>query len=72
MHHQRLLYNRFWTFIFNTDFSTLIIQPDDVDIDVNDPEVQKAAAKIQAGFRGHMTRKQLKSPQGTSYHRDYK
>ena len=32
---------------------------------MNDPEVQKAATTIQAGFRGHMTRKQLKSPQGT-------
>jgi len=27
------------------------------DIDLNDPEVQAAAAKIQKGFRGHMTRK---------------
>ncbi|XP_018012849.1 cilia- and flagella-associated protein 91, partial [Hyalella azteca] len=29
------------------------------DIDLNDPEVQKAAAKIQAGFRGHKTRKEI-------------
>ena len=29
------------------------------DIDLNDPEVQKAATKIQAGFRGHMTRKEI-------------
>ena len=33
------------------------------DIDLNDPEVQAAAAKIQAGFRGHMTRKE-KPPAG--------
>ena len=37
------------------------------DIDLNDPEVQAAAAKIQAGFRGHMTRKEIplaKAPPG--------
>ena len=31
-----------------------------VDIDLNDPEVAKAATKIQAGFKGYMTRKELK------------
>jgi hypothetical protein len=31
-----------------------------LDIDMGDPEVEKAATKIQAGFRGHQTRKQLK------------
>lgn len=30
------------------------------DIDLNDPEVQKAATKIQAGFRGHKARKEVK------------
>lgn len=33
------------------------------DIDLNDPEVQKAATKIQAGFRGHMARKEVKGQQ---------
>ncbi|GAA6101445.1 sperm surface protein Sp17 isoform X2 [Tachysurus ichikawai] len=31
-----------------------------MDIPLDDPEANKAAAKIQAGFRGHMTRKKLK------------
>ena len=31
-----------------------------VDIDLKDPEVEKAATKIQAGFKGHKTRKELK------------
>ena len=29
------------------------------DIDLNDPEVNKAAVKIQASYRGHLTRKNL-------------
>lgn len=31
-----------------------------MDIPLDDPEANRAAAKIQAGFRGHMIRKQLK------------
>lgn len=34
---------------------------EEVDIDLNDPEVEKAATKIQAGFRGHQTRKEMQS-----------
>ena len=30
---------------------------EEVDIDLTDPEVNKAAIKIQATFRGHQTRK---------------
>ena len=33
---------------------------EEVDIDLNDPEVEKAATKIQAGFKGYKTRKELK------------
>ncbi|MFT7818563.1 neurogranin isoform X2 [Arapaima gigas] len=33
---------------------------DIMDIPLDDPEANKAAAKIQAGFRGHMTRKKMK------------
>ena len=29
------------------------------EIDLNDPEVNKAAVKIQANYRGHLTRKNL-------------
>lgn len=36
---------------------------EEVDIDLNDPEVQKAASKIQAGFRGHQVRKDCKDKQ---------
>lgn len=31
------------------------------DVDLNDPEVEKAATKIQASFRGYMVRKQVKN-----------
>lgn len=34
---------------------------DIIDIDLNDPEVEKAAFKIQAGFRGHLAKKSVKS-----------
>jgi len=33
---------------------------EEIDIDLTDPEVQKAASKIQAGFRGHQVRKDVK------------
>ena len=32
---------------------------EEVDIDLNDPEVGDAALKIQAGFKGHQARKQV-------------
>lgn len=35
----------------------------DVDIDLNDPEVEKAAVKIQAGFKGFKTRQEIKAKQ---------
>ena len=38
-----------WTFILFTD------------IDLDDPETEKAATKIQAVFRGHRTRQTMKS-----------
>ena len=31
-----------------------------VDIDLDDPEVERAATKIQAGFKGHQTRKEMR------------
>ncbi|XP_043937114.1 neurogranin [Protopterus annectens] len=33
---------------------------DILDIPLDDPDANKAAAKIQASFRGHMTRKKIK------------
>ncbi|XP_077985982.1 uncharacterized protein LOC144440474 isoform X15 [Glandiceps talaboti] len=35
-------------------------EEEEVDIDLTDPEVEKAAVKIQAGFKGHIARKQVK------------
>lgn len=32
---------------------------EELDIDLNDPELNKAATKIQASFRGHKTRKEI-------------
>lgn len=32
---------------------------DDIDIDMNDPQLEKAATRIQASFRGYKTRKEL-------------
>ncbi|XP_060079840.1 titin-like [Ylistrum balloti] len=37
--------------------------PEKVDIDLDDPEVVKAATKIQAGFKGYKTRKDVKGQQ---------
>lgn len=35
-------------------------EEEEIDIDLNDPEVAKAAEKIQAGFKGMKTRKHLR------------
>ena len=34
-------------------------EPEEIDIDLNDPEVEKAAVKIQATFKGYHTRKEM-------------
>jgi len=35
------------------------------DIDLNDPEVQASATKIQASFRGHQARKEVAAMKAT-------
>ena len=40
-------------------------EEEEVDIDLEDPEVEAAATKIQAGFKGHKARKQLKEQKAT-------
>ena len=35
-------------------------EEEEVDIDLNDPEVAAAASKIQAGFKGHKARQEVK------------
>ncbi|XP_069115705.1 neurofilament heavy polypeptide-like [Argopecten irradians] len=37
-------------------------EPEKIDIDLNDPDVVNAATKIQAGFKGYKTRKDMKEP----------
>ena len=56
------------TFIIVCCFTLIFIQEkepskeeEEVDIDLNDPEVEKAAIKIQAGFKGFQTRKEMQS-----------
>lgn len=42
----------------NLNLSFIYFQPNEIDdIDLTDPELNKAAVKIQASFRGHMVRK---------------
>ncbi|XP_010075463.1 PREDICTED: neurogranin, partial [Pterocles gutturalis] len=36
------------------------LEEDILDIPLDDPDANAAAAKIQASFRGHMTRKKMK------------
>ena len=36
-------------------------EEEEIDIDLNDPEVEKAVNKIQAGFRDFKARKQVKA-----------
>ena len=45
----------------NQDTAELHKKDDDVDIDLDDPEVEAAATKIQAGFKGHKARKEIKN-----------
>lgn len=35
-------------------------EQEEVDIDLNDPDVEQAALKIQAGFKGYQARKEIK------------
>ena len=35
-------------------------EEEEIDIDLTDPDVEAAATKIQAGFKGHKTRKEMK------------
>ncbi|OCT57177.1 sperm surface protein Sp17 [Xenopus laevis] len=49
---------------YNNDFQNESFrkpQDEAIDIPLDDPDANAAAAKIQAGFRGHMTRKKMKS-----------
>ena len=45
----------------NVDNSSISPTNDEIDIDLNDPEVESAANKIQAGFKGMKARKEVAS-----------
>lgn len=45
-------------FIFIMCFQNNALDDDVADIDLTDPDLSKAAVKIQASFRGHMARKE--------------
>jgi hypothetical protein len=36
-------------------------ETEEIDIDLNDPDVEKAAIKIQASFKGFQSRKEMKN-----------
>lgn len=38
----------------------MVLQNEEIDIDLNDPEVNAAAIKIQAQYKGFKTRKDIK------------
>ena len=40
-------------------------QEEEIDIDLNDPEVEVAATKIQAAFKGMQTRREMKVTKDT-------
>jgi len=47
--------------MYNNWYIIFCLQVDDelADIDLNDPDLNKAATKIQASFRGHKVRKEV-------------
>lgn len=45
----------------SSDDKYVRVVDNEIDIDLADPEVEKAATKIQAGFKGLKTRKELRS-----------
>lgn len=47
-----------WMFVFLFGQSP-VPNEEELDVDLSDPSLNHAAVKIQASFRGHMTRKTL-------------
>ena len=54
-----------------TDVPMSMNEVEKVDIDLNDPEVEQAATKIQAGFKGMKARKEVSAIRETEIEMDY-
>lgn len=56
--HESHYWTSWWSLTFDMSQSP-VANEEELDVDLSDPSLNHAATKIQASFRGHMTRKTL-------------